>query len=50
LHAKYKCKAAIRNAALRFEWDFDDELSYCYPQKDMNKFCVKDWILGIYVS
>jgi len=41
LHAKYKYKAAIRNAAMNFEWDLDDELSYCYLQKDMNKFWKK---------
>jgi len=23
---------------MNFEWDLDDELSYCYLQKDMNKF------------
>ena len=40
-HAKYKYKAAIKNATLSFEWDLDDDLSYCYLQKDMNKFCKK---------
>ena len=38
LRCKYRYKAAIKNAALAFEWDLDDELGQFYIQKDMNKF------------
>jgi len=41
LHCKYKYKIAIKNAALAFEWDVDDELSQYYLQKDMDKFWKK---------
>jgi len=34
LHTKYKYKIAIRDAALAFEWDLDDELSQAYLRKD----------------
>jgi len=38
LDCKYKYKHAIRNAALNFELDADDEISRLYLKKDMNKF------------
>ena len=41
LHTKYKYKAAIKDAAHAFEWDFDDELSQVYLRKDMEKFLKK---------
>jgi len=41
LQSKYKYKVAIREAALTFEWDVDDELSQAYLRKDMDKFWKK---------
>ena len=41
LHCKYKYKIAIKNAALAFEWDLDDELSEHYLRKDMEQFWKK---------
>jgi len=41
LQCKYKYKIAIRNAALAFEWDLDDELSQLYLRKDMDSFWKK---------
>ena len=35
LNAKYKYKTAIKQAALSFEWDLDDELSELYLRKDV---------------
>ena len=42
LNAKYKYKTAIKQAALSFEWDLDDELSELYLRKDMSRFW-KNW-------
>jgi len=41
LRCKYRYKSAIKNAALAFEWDLDDELGQYYIQKDMSKFWKK---------
>ena len=38
LDCKYKYKSAIKNAALEFEPNLDDEISQLYLKRDMNKF------------
>ena len=42
LNSKYKYKTAIKQAALSFKCDLDDELSELYLRKDMSRFW-KNW-------
>ena len=41
LECKCEYKIAIKNAALAFEWDLDDELSQCYLQNEVNILVVE---------
>ena len=46
LQAKYKYKSAIKQAALSFEWDLDDDISTLYLRKDIIIIIISSYLFA----